>query len=111
MYSYRDTARTVDQGDKMLMEARPETMGAFAALYKAASADGAIDKKTKELMALSISVAIRCEGCIAVHARAAARHGASEAEAVEALMVAVELSGGPGTVYAGKALEAFRAFS
>lgn len=111
MDKFRDLARAVDRGNKALSEAAPEAMGAFGALFRAASADGVLDKKTKELMALSISVAIRCEGCIAVHARAAARHGATEAEAVEALMVAVELTGGPGTVYAGEALEAFRAFA
>jgi AhpD family alkylhydroperoxidase len=111
MSKYRDIARSVDLGNKALADAAPEAMGAFAGLFRAASADGALDKKTKELMALAISVAIRCEGCIAAHARAAARHGATEAEAVEALMVAVELSGGPGTVYAGEALEAFREFA
>lgn len=111
MDKYREAARMVDQGNKTLMEAAPEAMGAFASLYRAASADGALDKKTKELIALSISVAIRCEKCIAVHARAAARHGATEAETVEALMVAVELAGGPGTVYAAEALEAYRAFT
>lgn len=111
MSKYRDITRSVDLGNKALTDAAPEAMGAFAGLFRAASADGALDKKTKELMALAISVAIRCEGCIAAHARAAARHGATEAEAVEALMVAVELSGGPGTVYAGEALEAFREFA
>lgn len=110
MSNFRDIAKRVDQGNKALSEAAPDAMGAFASLFRAASGDGAIDKKTKELMALAISVATQCEGCIAIHARASARHGASEAEVAEALMVAIEMSGGPGTVYAGKALEAFREF-
>ena len=111
MSTYKELARSVDTGHKELMALAKEPMTAFSTLYRAASAEGAFDKKTKELISLAIAVATHCQGCIAVHARAAARHGASEAEVIDVLMVAVEMSGGPGTVYAGNALQAFREFS
>ena len=111
MADYKELARAVDLGQRELAKAAPGTMEAFSGFFLKASEEGALGKKHKELIALAIAVATKCEGCIAIHARAVARHGANEAEVADALMVAVEMSGGPGVVYSGKALEAFRAFS
>ena len=55
----------------------PDTMKAFSALAQAATRDGALDKKTKELIALAIGIATRCDGCIGFHAEALVRLGAS----------------------------------
>ena len=84
---------------RALRKAMPELYKGYAAVSAAAMAPGALDTKTKELMALAISVAVRCDGCIAAHARGAARAGASREEAAEAIGVSILLSGGPGTVY------------
>jgi AhpD family alkylhydroperoxidase len=73
--------------------------------------DGALDKKTNELIALSIAVTQKCDGCIAAHARGAARHGASRAEVAEAIGVSILMSGGPGTVYGPRALDAYDDFA
>ncbi len=89
----------------------PGVYDGFGAMHTAAFADGAIDKKTKELLALSIAIAVRCDGCIASHARGAAKHGATEAEVAETIGVAIAMSGGPGTVYGPRALAAFREFA
>jgi AhpD family alkylhydroperoxidase len=89
----------------------PEVMAAFGSLHAAVMADGALSTKTKELMALAISISLRCDGCIASHARGAARQGASEAEVSEAIGVAVLMDGGPATVYGPRALAAFREFA
>ena len=70
-------------------------MAAFRALVKAAGTDGALDHKAKELIALAISVAVRCEGCIVFHTRACLPLGVSRAELLEMLAVAVEMGGGP----------------
>ncbi|MCB1385932.1 MAG: carboxymuconolactone decarboxylase family protein [Nitratireductor sp.] len=78
---------------------------------KAASAGGALDGRTKELMAFSISIAIRCEDCIIFHLRAALSHGAGREEIVEAISVAIEMGGGPSVVYGGRALEALEGLS
>ena len=86
-------------------------MKAFGSLAGAATKDGALDKKTKELMAISISICIRCEGCIAYHVNNAIKAGASREEVVETISVAVEMGGGPSTVYGAKALAAYDEFA
>lgn len=89
----------------------PSVFEAYARLHGAALADGALDAKVKELVALAIAVTKECDGCIASHARGAARRGATEQEVAEALGVAIMMNGGPGTVYGPRALEAFREFA
>ncbi len=88
----------------------PEVYKSFAAVHEAALGDGAIDVKTKELIALAISVSTQCDGCIATHAGAAARHGATAEEAAEAIGVSILMSGGPATVYGPRAFAAFSEF-
>jgi len=90
-----------------LAKASPETVRAFGGLATAASKDGSLSKKLKELMAVSISICLRCEGCIAYHTQAAIKAGASREEFVETVNVAIEMGGGPSTVYGAKALQAF----
>jgi AhpD family alkylhydroperoxidase len=89
----------------------PEVYAGFAELHGAALSPGALDTKTKELMALALAVAARCDGCIAAHARSAARLGASEREVAETLGVVLLMAGGPATVYGPRALAAFREFA
>jgi AhpD family alkylhydroperoxidase len=72
-----------------------------------ATKPGQLDAKTKELMALAIAIAMRCEGCIVYHVRAAAKHGATREQVAETIGVAVEMGGGPATVYGAEALAAF----
>lgn len=85
----------------------PEVFNAFVALSKTAVAEGTLDRKTKELIALAIGVTRRCDGCIGSHARAARAAGATRAEVAEALGVAIAMNGGPGVVYSADALRAF----
>lgn len=94
-----------------LRKGAPETMAGFSAMAKAATSEGTLSPKIKELIALAISVAARCDGCIAYHARAAARHGASREEVLEMLGMTIYMGGGPSMIYAGEALEAFDALS
>jgi AhpD family alkylhydroperoxidase len=89
----------------------PGVFKAYGSLNSAVFADGALDGKTKELIALAIAVTRQCDGCIASHARRAARQGATSDETAEALGVAVLMNGGPGTVHAPRAFEAFREFA
>ncbi|WP_062227607.1 carboxymuconolactone decarboxylase family protein [Aureimonas frigidaquae] len=89
-------------------KASPALMQAFGSVSRQASTAGAFGAAQKELIAVAIAVAKGCEDCILFHLDGARRHGASEAELVEALEVAVEMGGGPAVIYAGKALEAFR---
>lgn len=86
----------------------PEVWSAYAGLHRAALGDGALPARTKELIALAVAITRTCDGCIASHARGAARRGASEAEVAEAIGVAVLMNGGPATVYGPRAFSAFR---
>jgi len=88
----------------------PGPVSGFANLHKAATAAGTIDAKTKELMALAIAVATHCEPCIAYHVHDVLKAGASRAEVMETLGVAVMMGGGPAAMYACDALTAFDQF-
>ncbi len=90
-----------------LRRAIPDVWEGFGALHDAAMADGVLSAKEKQLIALAISVVKRCDGCIASHARAAARLGASPDEVGEALGVALLMDGGPATVYGPRAWQAY----
>ena len=93
-----------------LRELIPEVYKGFGGLHAAAFRAGALDAKTKELVALAIAITTHCDGCIAAHAKGAARNGASEAEVAELVGVTISMNGGPGTVYGPRAFAAFREF-
>ena len=87
-----------------------EVMKHFAAIAQAALAPGALDGKTKELIALAISVAVRCDDCVAFHAKAAVEQGATREEVLETLGMAIYMGAGPSAMYASHALGAFTQF-
>lgn len=88
----------------------PEVWSAYATLHRAALGDGALSAREKELIALAISIVKRCDGCIASHARGAARRGATPEQVAEMIGVALMLDGGPATVYGPRAWEAYLQF-
>jgi AhpD family alkylhydroperoxidase len=94
-----------------LRHAIPDVFKDFGELHNAALATGALDVKTKELMAFAIAVTERCDGCIASHARASVAAGATREEAAEAIGVAILMRGGPATVYGPRAYAAFCEFA
>jgi AhpD family alkylhydroperoxidase len=96
---------------RSLRQAIPEVYAGFAQMHQAAMAAGALDVKTKELIALAIAVSKQCDGCIASHARGAAQAGASRQEVAEAIGVTVLMNGGPATVYGPRAFAAFEEFA
>lgn len=88
----------------------PEVMKAFADMAQAALSGKALDSKTKELIALAISVAVRCDDCIAFHVKAAFEQGASRDEVAEVLGMAIYMGAGPSAMYASHAFEAYSQF-
>jgi AhpD family alkylhydroperoxidase len=96
---------------RILRSGTPEVMKAFSGLAQAALAPKALDWKTKELIALGIAVAIRCDDCIGFHVKAALEQGASRDEVMETLGVAVYMGAGPSVMYASHALDAFEQFN
>ncbi len=87
--------------------AAPDLAKAFSGLASAASKAGALDMKTKELIALAIGIAGRCDGCIGFHTAAAITHGATRDEVLETVGMAIYMGGGPSYVYGAQALEAY----
>lgn len=94
-----------------LNHAQPEAMEGFGRLHRGALAEGALARKTKELMALVIAVTQHCDGCITIHAHDAIHAGATLEEIDEAVAVAVLMGGGPAAVYGAQAREAAVAFA
>ena len=92
---------------KHLRGGAPEVMKAFSAIAQAALAPAALDVKTKELIALAIGVAVRCDDCIAFHVKAAVQHGATREELMEVMGMAIYMGAGPSVMYAAQAVEAY----
>ena len=107
----RTLLRELSPQHRELRRAIPDVYQGFGALSKAAFADGTLDRRTKELIALAIGVVEGCDGCIASHAQAAVRAGASRQEAAEASGVTFLMHGGPATIHGARAYEAFCEFA
>lgn len=109
--SYRDITKSVSASLVKLRAGIPDVTSGFSAMARAATRDGALDKKTKELIALALGVASHCDACIGYHAETLVKLGASRAEVEEALGMAVYMGGGPSLMYAADALAAWEEFS
>jgi AhpD family alkylhydroperoxidase len=103
--SASDRLQRFERNSQNLASAQPAVMEAFWRLHKQTTATAALDRKTKELIALSISVVMRCDDCIAHHASDALNAGAKRDEICDALAVATLMGGGVGLVYATHAIE------
>lgn len=104
-------ATDLSRAIKELRGGTQDTMKAFSSLAQAALAPMALDGKTKELLALRIAVAIRCDGCVAFHAEAAVKQGATRDEVMETMGMAITMGAGPSVMYAAQAVEAFDQFN
>ena len=109
--SYDALTREISGQLAVLRNDSPGFMKGFGDMSKASLAAGALSEKTKELIALALGVAARCEGCLGFHARALVRLGATKAEIEETLAVAVYMGGGPSLMYSASAMSAFAEFT
>ncbi|SDK79496.1 alkylhydroperoxidase AhpD family core domain-containing protein [Methylophilus rhizosphaerae] len=89
-----------------LAKLTPDTVGGYMMASAAGSKTNQLDAKTRQLISLAVAVTTRCDGCITVHAKAAIKEGATEAEIAEALGVAVAMNAGAALVYSARALDA-----
>ncbi len=108
---YTDLTRGISAELAQLRTEMPDTLRGFSALAKGATQDGALDKKTKELIAIALSVAARCDPCIGFHVQTYVQLGGTRAELADALGMAVYMGGGPSLMYAAKTSAAFDEFS
>ena len=107
----RAVLRDLSSLHRELRHAIPDVYDGFGVLSRAAFADGQLDRKTKELIALAIAVVEGCDGCMASHGQAAARAGATRQEAAEAIGVTFLMHGGPATIHGARAYDAFCEFA
>jgi AhpD family alkylhydroperoxidase len=110
MGHWHDVAAELAGPTRSLREAIPDAWGGFAQLHREAMKEGALSAALKEVIALIIAVQAECDGCIAYHARGAARKGATPEQVAEALGVALLMMGGPGTTWAPRAWEAYQEY-
>ncbi|MFM0036224.1 carboxymuconolactone decarboxylase family protein [Paraburkholderia strydomiana] len=108
---YKDLTGAVSAQMRTMRASQPELMTAFGQLAAAGTKDGALDRKTRELVALGIAIACRCDDCIAFHVQTLVKLGTTRAELEDVLGTAVYMGGGPSMMYATHALRAFEEFS
>ena len=108
---WNDFVGQTDERMAAVRQGAPGVSKAFAGLAVAATAPGALDAKTKELIALAIGITARCDGCVAYHARASARLGATREEILEVIGVSPYMGGGPSMIYGAEALASFDGLS
>lgn len=109
--SYPELTANISKQIGVLRKGIPDTMTGFSALAQGSCVPGALDEKTKELIAMGIAIALRCDGCIGFHTKALIKLGATRAEFQEMLGVAIYMGGGPSLMYAAQAMDAWEQFS
>lgn len=110
MDRHHEVLQELREPTRSLRHAVPDVWAGFLALHDAAIVNGQVPARIKEAVALAISVAKRCDGCIAYHAKAAAKAGTTPEEVAELLGVALLMDGGTASVYAPRAWDAFLEF-
>ena len=108
--SYKEKTAEIRAELRVLHKLNPETAKGFQVLSAGAMTDGALDKKSREFVALAIAVTQRCEPCITLHIEALMKAGASREELASVLAMCVQMGGGPALMYAAHALAAWDEF-
>ena len=109
--SYKQITQDLNQAIATFRAAEPGPMSGFSAMAKAAMEPGVLSGIDKELIALAIGVAARCDGCLGFHVKALVRLGASREQVMETLGVAVYMGGGPSLMSAADAVRAWEEFT
>lgn len=107
---FSSITKRISSNLKSLRDDMPDVLRAFSSLSQAATRSGALDRKTKELIALALGVAAHCDGCIGFHAETLVKLGATRKEVEETLAMAVYMGGGPSLMYAADAIAAYEQF-
>lgn len=111
MENFQKLSLDVSKELRDFRDQQPDVHGGFMAMSKAIHKDGALDVKTKELIATGIAVATHCRACIGYHVQTLVKLGISEDEFMEMLSVAVYMGGGPSLMSAGEAIGAWKEMS
>ncbi|MGD9386778.1 MAG: carboxymuconolactone decarboxylase family protein [Gammaproteobacteria bacterium] len=103
--TYASMRRRITKANAGLRNGQPDIFTGFNLMHQQAMCEGVLEPKTKELVAVALSVASRCDPCIAFHVPAAMRLGATREEIMEILSVTVLMGGGPSLMYAAHVME------
>lgn len=109
--SFKQITQDINQALIGFRKEATGTMAGFGAMAQAAMAPGVMSELQKELIALAIGVAMRCDGCIGFHTKALVRLGVTREQLNETLAVAVYMGGGPSLMYAADAIAAWEEMS
>ena len=109
--SYKEIIGRIGKNLGVLAKSHSGVMQGFQQMSTAAGKDGALSAKHKELIALAIGVAQRCDGCIGFHVKKCIEQGATREEIIEVLGVNAYMGGGPALMYAADALHAYDEFT
>jgi AhpD family alkylhydroperoxidase len=109
--NYKEITSNISESLSKMRKEIPDVLNGFSALAQAATKDGALNKKTKELIALALGIAAHCDGCIGFHTQTLIKLGVTREEFLETLSMAVYMGGGPSLMYAAEALKAYEEFS
>ena len=109
--SYKEITSDLSTSLPKLGKEMSGVMNGFTTMMQAATKDGALNKKTKELIALALGIAAHCKGCIGFHVHTLIQLGVTKEELLETLGIAVYMGGGPSVMYASEALKAFEELS
>lgn len=109
--NYKEITASISANLAKMRKEVPDMMQGFKALGDAATKEGHLSKKTKELIALALAVNARCDGCIGFHIQTLVKLEVTREELLETLNMAVYMGGGPSLMYAAEALDAFEQFS
>jgi AhpD family alkylhydroperoxidase len=109
--NYKEITSNISSSLSKMRKEIPDVMNGFNALAQGATKDGALSKKTKELIALALGIAAHCDGCIGFHTQSLIKLGVTREEFLEAIGMAVYMGGGPSLMFAAEALNAFDEFN
>jgi AhpD family alkylhydroperoxidase len=109
--SFTEITSNVSKALGVLHSEIPETMKGFSAMAQSALAPGVIGALEKELIALGIGVAARCDACIGFHVKALIKLGVTRPQLMEVLGIATYMGGGPSLMYAAEAVRAYEEFT
>ncbi|WP_343612737.1 carboxymuconolactone decarboxylase family protein [Novosphingobium sp.] len=109
MMNWNEYRQQVTAGVGQIGKLSPDTVKGYVQISQANAATGTLDAKTRELIALSVAISLRCDGCITVHVAAARKAGATKEEIAEALGVAIAVNAGAALVYSTRTIDAFDA--
>lgn len=111
MLEWTEYLKEVKNRVSQIAKINPDVVRGYSTISNAKTAEPKLDAKTRELIALAVSVTTRCDGCIAVHVEAAKKHGATQEEVLEALGIAVAINTGTALIFSARTLDAYNNIS